>query len=106
MCYKVWVHDPCIPPGYSLASPYVNISAVEFAFLPLCLPHIFNKHRKSSISQPIRRNDMPTVISEEIAKEPTAENPAEEKSTDEQAPTKEEVVKPGEAYVYRAPNQL
>jgi len=29
-----------------------------------------------------------------------------QKSTDEQAPTKEEVVKPSEATIYRAPNQL
>ena len=40
--------------------------------------------------------------------QPSTENSAvpTEKPTDEQAPTKEEVVKPSEAYVYRAPNEL
>jgi hypothetical protein len=49
----------------------------------------------SLISQHIRRNDMSTVISENVffAARPNAE----EKSTDEQASAREAVVKPGEA---------
>ena len=50
----------------------------------------------------------PTVAEVVPSEQPSTENAAvpAEKSSDEQASTKEEVVKPSEAYAYRAPNAL